>query len=89
MELVQLKNGSGIGRPPGDGIGAPGEDAVAVSEEQSFNRQIATNRNNFIIGGFRKPQAVIERFHYGNEEFPASVLVGLLFIGVFSMQFAK
>ena len=89
MELVQLKNGTRIGRPPCDRVSTPREDAAAVSEEQSFDGQIATNRNNFIIVGFREPQAVIERFHYGNEEFPASVLVGLLFIGVFSMQFAK
>ena len=39
------------------------------SEEESFDGQIATNRNNFIIGGFRKPQAVIERFHKGKIDY--------------------
>ena len=69
MELVQLNNGTRIGRPPCDRVSTPREDAAAVSEEESFDGQIATNRNNFIIGGFRKPQAVIERFHKGKIDY--------------------
>jgi hypothetical protein len=63
VHVVQLKNRSGIRRPPCDRICRPRKDSRAVSEQESFNREISTNRDQtFRAGaaGFWKTQPMIE-----------------------------
>ena len=63
MELVELENAAGIGRPPGDGIGGPRENTAAIGEEEARDGEIAADRDEaFGVGkaGVREAEGVVE-----------------------------
>ena len=64
VELIEFKNSARIRRPPRDGLVGPGENAAAISKQQSRNGQVAANRYEaFSVGTQRagEDQAFIEK----------------------------
>ena len=51
VKLIELKDSTGIGRPPRDGLVGPGENTAAIREQEARNRQVAADRDKTLGAG--------------------------------------